>query len=457
MITPKKLKFQLDLPKTQKDSWNVFGLNLLKKIKEETLFDNSGCLFISEGMSNYIKLPNINTKYYISNITYDNAPVYISRKQNIKIAGPKLGAGLQIEAFNPLEVQQIISDPDTLYTVFREGPYLLGKFSKNKNWAIIDLPDDDLFLENISEQYLLSLGDLSQRIIIEQKYTKNSPESLIIRETRNIENWQDANSPISKSWTINKSKIRFYECENDKKNYSSYDLNPSLHFSFDQDSKIDLEKIQRQEIKIASGIPFTNTVTEAYRSVISELEENYDVNNYGGTPIPSVLYSFNPQLKLSSEPNFAKGEFLILGNVMMGEDNSPMPIDRITINGRFINTKSVKSIIYGSKFIIDSVDIFPQDINLNSEQMKQYLDITASVLLKTISEYFTKWSRSGAFLVPPDLFSEYWALIMPKLVAQNTINTFVSMVDKKVMFNNIEARNFYDRLYKFMELGGSVV
>jgi hypothetical protein len=437
------------------DQWNVFGWNIVEHLAKDRAFN---CSDVELGLSKSAELKNLNGLYTLTSLVYKNNPVYINNKQNIVVTGTGYAFGTDISSLDlteRLEILQDIDDGGTTHSIYRDGPYLLGKFGPDDVWAIMRLPSsfgngivttDSINMEDITE------NEIIESIIVHQSL-KNPPQSFKNNGSaisKKYTNWQNSYSPLSRDWSVNTSKIAQTRC-----NYQhNTDEVVNLHFSTSISTIIDPEIFDRKPVEIASGVPFYKRVYTEFLTLKNILPNNGISTNI---IFPPVLNKFVATLSLANEINYADGEVDELGSI------DGRTIIGLDINGQFINNSTMPSIIYGCEYKIDTVEILSQIDDepivsqvLYPNNFKTGLNYIAYNWLNWTKQQLTNWSRTKAFLYEPSLFKDDWLDIASLFVVDttDTSSVYFSKYTDKILFSSyIEAR-FYDRLYDFMKIKG---
>ena len=427
------------------DSWDIHRyLPQTDNIPDVQGFDYD-CWSVINGLKNTVNLKNINGKYLLSNFVYNNSPVYINNKENMRVIDSDFKNDQNLSDLTSNEIRQIIEDDILLY---RDGPYLLGKFAPDGSWAIIEFPNANS--QNQSQE-LFDLEnniwfDVEKHIVVYQKGPQ-PPEKYLNFKTQTVKNtrynsWVDAVSPLSRSWQINLKYPTVLFCG------QSDQVEAKSHFSFWESTKPDTNKLAKNRgvINIESSLPFAEKV---YRQFIDLIEFIAGDNSY--FILPTVQKDFDIILTSSDidDPD----------NCLFSDID--LNIKSIFIHGEFQKTNSVRSIVGGAKYNIKNIRLVS---NTDAEQVVLFDDIKYGLLsvatterIRWVQKNLTRWAKNSAFLVPPPVGKFFWEKYNIKYLEFfsdfNQDKVFVSKFSKKYKFSTINQRDYYDRLYEFMLIG----
>lgn len=458
MITPAKLYQLYNANPLDTDKWNVFNWSLLKHGQDNLANYNNSAAVISGSLPS-VKIDNINGEYIRSTQVYNEAPVYINKKQGLYVGGFGFGFRTDFSSLNPLEAQAVLNDTDFNYYIHRDGPYLLGKFNSDQSWAVIRLPQifdgdnfvdiDDVDISLFSQEDVLSLIVISQLInkppinLKNNNFKINEQSSGAINKT--YENWENSLNPLSRNWMINRSNYSFVVNDNQKDISNS--ILPSIHFDSNSDTRIDEEDIDRKPIEIESSRAFDKIVYDEYISLKNSFSNNGELSSI---ILPPVLYTFSV-IANEGDDDAINGTFTNLGYI------DEIKVNSIKINGEFINNKDTKSIIYGGKYKIISIDLTTSSttLNIKPHELKTRLDTRCRILVEWIANSLTDWCKSTAFLYPPKICLSDWDSVAgmftsPTNIVDPIFGYGFSKYTKKYIFNSPLEALYYDRLYEFI-------
>lgn len=461
------LKVANNTPLSDIVKWNVFGWDIVENLNTD-FADN--CDAVGIGLSKSIKLANINGSYNIISEQYNDSPVYLNNKQTLFVTGPGYEFGVELNSLDQSERGEVLSlldNGDTTYTIYRDGPYLLGKFGPDNVWAIIRLPisvaPDRIISTTSIDTQSYSVEEINQSIVVHQVITKPNKNlknnydrnSLYGSESsKTYRNWQNSVTPLSRDWTVNKIKIKPSQCYYQHNFFEKADS----HFFVENSTIVDTnnpDEFDRKPIIIPRGVPFVDLVYAQFLALKNLFTNNNTITN----PIfPPVLYTMSLRMTVGESTDYAQGVVENLGSTGDGKT-----ILELYINGEFINNSNSKSIIYGGEYRVHSVDVLSQiddepitTTTIQPDRFKTDLNYIVYNLVNWTKKEMTRWCRATAFLSEPPIFKNDWRQIALNFTTDITDQSqvYLSKYTNKIHFySDLEAK-FFDRLYDFIQIKG---
>lgn len=439
------------------DQWNVFDWDLVHYLDKDSI---NNCYLNNLGLTKSVKLQNLNGKYSLMEQTYNSAPIYQNSEQQVLVTGPGYTLGKSLDTLDHDEVSDILNN--NTYSIYRDGPYFLGKFGPDNTWAIIKLPslfDQNRFIDTSTIDFSsFSSLDIKDSIIIHQIIGK--PPRRLKNETRSpfnsqlgsraYSNWKNNVDPLARDWTINKSKIPANKCNNQ---YNFIQLSNN-HFSTEISSKYKGTKKIFQP-KIPSSVPFRDKV---YNEFI--LLKNYFINHKFTDKIifPPIMYSMPCYLTLGENNDYENGVIDNLGYTLL--DNKM--IIKLNINGKFIHNTSTIDILYAGQYSVSGISVTLENGSEKTFLVREFKDslhpITTNII-RWIENELSSWCKTTAFLYPPKVCTKDW-LDLARSVEINLLTDglpkYQSKFSSKISFINMIESTYYDRLYEYMKFKGEV-
>jgi len=484
IITPQSTNYLNNSDINSTEQWSVFGFSIAKFLNQNQIFEIN-CDDIFSGLASLVRLQNVNGKYSKSTLSYNNHPVYINSSQTALVVGPTYGIGTDIQTLSIFEQINISNNPND-YEIYRDGPYLLGKFNSDGSWAIARFPDsydgqNIVDIDTLSSENLLESLSTDKIIVLNQVNTDS--EIIKLKEYRTGDNdlpkkyeeWLNSSFPNSRNWQIN-PEFATSACIGEARPVYHNGYKALLHFSYNNDSITPENKITRYVPDIKSGVSINDVVDREYSLLMSYLDTKFydDLIKL----VPQKIVNFNPTITVIEDLDYDKGYLTEIGSIL--DNGIYEEASLIQINGEFLNIGNVKSMIYGGKFTINSITNIISNTVITKDQYKTHLDNKFLQTIDWIEQNMTKWVRNFAFLIDPPLFKNEWLtttkILSPIKTATSDVSSgsissgsvssgsftdnptgsdsiYASKHNNRI-FSTEQERDYYDALFDYIKIKG---